>query len=97
MHFIIIIFVSFFFFLSSLAANERPERVASLNLCTDQLVHRSTDVAPFELKLAAKGFEAFQVLIDGSNTNGTSTRERDLRFPTPCECDRETWCMGPSF
>ena len=38
MHFIIITFVSFFFFLSSLAANERPKRVASLNLCTDQLV-----------------------------------------------------------
>ena len=43
MHFIIIIFVSFFFFLSSLAANERPERVASLNLCTDQLVLQLMD------------------------------------------------------
>ena len=43
MHFIIITFVSFFFFLSSLAANERPERVASLNLCTDQLVLQLLD------------------------------------------------------
>jgi len=43
MHLIIIIFVSFFFFLSSLAANERPERVASLNLCTDQLVLQLLD------------------------------------------------------
>ncbi len=38
MYFIMSIFISFFFLLSSLAANERPERVASLNLCTDQLV-----------------------------------------------------------
>ena len=38
MHFIIIIFVFLFFFLSSLAANEHPKRVVSLNLCTDQLV-----------------------------------------------------------